>query len=247
MPQLTIETWPLVSNVLRMCTKYKIERPCTDILQRIRNEWPSTLTLHTVKMDAIAREHNRGAQFIMRNGQAVANPDYAPDAVQEDLIVNPANVISLLRECNLGSKELLAPLFYALSRTTWQFGGPAIGHHIASLSQADTERFILGLERLRMEHAALVVQPPALHAAHANSCGVHLNGSWHLVATSLLRAHGGSKQPIEDWRSIIRSLRADGRLTATYGLCPRCAEQVLEAMEQRREKLWTSLGGWFEG
>ncbi|KAI8996660.1 hypothetical protein BD414DRAFT_372804, partial [Trametes punicea] len=46
---LTIETFPTLGNVLRMATKYKISRPCADIISRIRAEWPSTLTQHDAK------------------------------------------------------------------------------------------------------------------------------------------------------------------------------------------------------
>lgn len=245
-PQLTVESWPLVSSVLRMCTKYNIERPRTEITQRIRDEWPSTLPLHDAKMDTIARQQNRGAQFIVQNGQAVANPNYDPETVQDDLIVNPAVVISLLRECDLGTRELLAPLFYALSRTTWQFGGPAVGYHIASLSHADIERLIIGVERLRTEHAALVTQLPAIHQVHEHICGARLRVFWNGIAASFLRSHGGARQPIEDWKSMTQTLRADGRLMTTYHLCGECAQTVLTTMDQRRERLWNSLGTYFE-
>lgn len=197
-------------------------------------------------MDALALNQKRTAQLIVQNGEAVANPDYDPDAVDEELIVNPAVVISLLRECDLGTKELLAPLFYALSKTTWQFGGPAVGHHIAALSQADTERLIVGVERLRTEHAALVVQLPTFDAGHDPVCGVRFKVAWCHIAAGFLRSHAGARQPIEDWKSVTQTLRGDGRLMTTYHLCPQCAEMVLGCMDQRREKLWNSLGTWFE-
>ncbi|KAI0372570.1 hypothetical protein BV20DRAFT_903506, partial [Pilatotrama ljubarskyi] len=47
--ELTVETFPALANLLRMATKYKIHRPCTDIIARIRAEWPATLTQHDAK------------------------------------------------------------------------------------------------------------------------------------------------------------------------------------------------------
>ncbi|OSC99302.1 hypothetical protein PYCCODRAFT_1373396, partial [Trametes coccinea BRFM310] len=46
---LTVETFPTLATVLRMATKYKINRPCADILARIRAEWPATLAQHDAK------------------------------------------------------------------------------------------------------------------------------------------------------------------------------------------------------
>ncbi|CAL1710249.1 unnamed protein product [Somion occarium] len=247
-PQLTVESWPLVSSLIRMCTKYEIERPRTEILQRISDEWPRVLSLHDAKMDALTRQQTRNPQFIIQNGQAVPNPHYNPGVAHDDIIVNPASVIALLRECQLESQELLVPLFYALSRTTWQFGGPAVGHHIAPLSHADVERFIVGLERLRNEHAALVVQcpNPCVPPAHDQMCGAGLRLFWPTLHVSFLRSNQGSRQPIEDWRSIIQMVRSDGRLTSTYKLCSGCAELALQTMEKRREGLWNALARYFE-
>ncbi|KAI0324294.1 hypothetical protein GY45DRAFT_1263095, partial [Cubamyces sp. BRFM 1775] len=47
--ELTVETFPTLANVLRMAKKYKIDRPCADIVARIRAEWPSTLAQHDAK------------------------------------------------------------------------------------------------------------------------------------------------------------------------------------------------------
>ena len=89
-------------------------------------------------------------------------------SVEEDLIVHPASVISLLRSCGYTDASLLFPLFYALSCTTWQFGGAALGHHLAPLSVADMERLVVGIERVRaLLGPDAAPDPAALHAAIA--------------------------------------------------------------------------------
>ncbi|EIW53176.1 uncharacterized protein TRAVEDRAFT_133157, partial [Trametes versicolor FP-101664 SS1] len=47
--RLSVETFPSLSNILRMATKYKVGRPCDDILARIRAEWPANLVQHDAK------------------------------------------------------------------------------------------------------------------------------------------------------------------------------------------------------
>ncbi|RPD60613.1 hypothetical protein L226DRAFT_461305, partial [Lentinus tigrinus ALCF2SS1-7] len=43
---LTVETFPTLATVLRMGTKYNIERPCHEIVARIRKQWPAALVDH---------------------------------------------------------------------------------------------------------------------------------------------------------------------------------------------------------
>ncbi|KAI0708487.1 hypothetical protein C8Q76DRAFT_627189, partial [Earliella scabrosa] len=47
--ELTVETFPALATVLRMATKYNIERPCEDIVARIRAQWPATLSQHDAR------------------------------------------------------------------------------------------------------------------------------------------------------------------------------------------------------
>ncbi|KAM5546010.1 hypothetical protein V8D89_000136 [Ganoderma adspersum] len=47
--QLTVETFPTLATLLRMSKRYQIERPCQDIIARIRAEWPAVLEQHDAK------------------------------------------------------------------------------------------------------------------------------------------------------------------------------------------------------
>ena len=81
---------------------------------------------------------------------------------EENLVVHPASVLGLLRECGYADAQLLFSLFsfYTFSRATWQFGGPALGHHLAPLSPADTERLVVGVERVREHYTAFAITVP---------------------------------------------------------------------------------------
>lgn len=228
--QLTVETFPTLATILRMATKYKIERPCTDIIAQIRAQWPATLPQH----DA-------------RQAQLRALPP-GEGEVHEDLVVHPASVITLLRECGYNEADILFPLFYALSRTTWQFGGPGLGHHLVSLSAADIERFVVGVERLRDRHATLVVTCPAFNMIPTNPphfCGPPTQHLWSsvvhtlLVRNGLIRAH----EPLEEWRDMIASINA---LYAQYGVCVHCHGAIVSKINAYRQNLWTLLPAFFE-
>ena len=191
------------------------------------------------------------------NGHAnPANPDgpaqnaaAAAPAQKEDLIIHPASVIAVLRECGYRDAELLFPLFYALSRTTAQFGGAALGHHLAPLSAADMERFVVGIERLRARHTALVVAPPAFDVAQG-SCG-----AWHscragseklwagLVHTLLVTNEGYPHEPIEEWQDMVASVNAQH---ARFGICGECSKSIVAKIQAHRASLWAELPEFFE-
>lgn len=232
-----------------MCTKYKIDRTCDDILQRIKQEWPRPLMEHDSKMLSARIQQAQNAPYIAQNGVNVPNPQYDANAAeQEDLIIHPGSVISLLRECGYDSPDLLAPLFYALSRGTWQFGGCAVGHHIAPLSHADVERLIIGVERLRTYHADFVSQLPSFPGMPAGhkQCEGGIRKYWATLGPSMLRATTGSRQPIEDWFSITSQLRTNPNILSSYSVCGECAKLTLAEMDRRRETLWANMPTYFE-
>ncbi|KAF7972727.1 hypothetical protein HWV62_17192 [Athelia sp. TMB] len=134
---LTIETFPKIAGLLRICTKYDIQRPRIAILDRLRIEWPIALNKHDAKCEELARRLRE------------------PGAAAEDLIVHPAAVIALLRDCGYSGVDLLSPLFYDLSSRVWQIGTPITGHHFAPLEPEDIERFTIGLNALRNSQMSL--------------------------------------------------------------------------------------------
>ncbi|TCD63454.1 hypothetical protein EIP91_005395 [Steccherinum ochraceum] len=248
-PKITVESSPFLSRILRMCTKFQINRPCQEILQLIHAEWSSKLPDHDAKMEALRQQRTKDVPtHIMQNGVSVRNPAYDSNAADEEVVINPASVIALLRECRHNLPVLLTPLFYALSRGTWQFGGPAVGNHIAPLSHADIERFIVGVERIRQQHADFVTQSPpiaSIMSAHSQTCQAALRAYWATLALAMLKATYGSRQPVEDWASVIAQARTQ-KTPQSYGLCPGCTKAVLDDMETRRRRLWTDMPKHFE-
>lgn len=234
-----------------MATKYKIDRPRTEILDCIQQEWPFTLEKHDAKTEAFRREQAQLSPFIVQGGKFIVNPQYNPTAAQhEDLLVHPAGVIALLRQGGCTSPEVLTPLFYALSRQTWQFGGPAVGHHIAPLSHGDIERFIVGLERLRNTHAASATRCPTLGIPHytANqqlTCTMGIQHYWSDLATTLTKMTTGMRQPIEDWKDLITLARLQGSFVA-YSICGECSRALVAEMEAIRMYIWSQLPTFFE-
>lgn len=233
-----------------MTSKYKVGRPCDDILARIRAEWPATLVLHDAKEDELRARLSRiygGANKppgYQHPNQGPPPPE--PAAQEEDAIVHPASVISLLRECGYHDKDVLFPLFYALSCTTWQFGGPSLGHNLAPLSSADVERLVVGTERLRTAHISFAVVVPefAISPTHPpHFCTLGVMQLWPSMLQLVLPPARRHSRPIEDWRDII-PVATHGH--TQYHVCALCARSVSSKIEAIRQSLWASLPGYFE-
>ncbi|KAI0356842.1 hypothetical protein OH77DRAFT_1423076 [Trametes cingulata] len=252
MRELTVETFPTLANLLRMATKYKVQRPCTDIISRIRAEWPSTLVQHDTKAaEARARLHklynSAQKQPAGEQGPAYAGPAHVPQPQQEDIIVHPAAVIALLRDCGYHDPDLLFPLFYALSRTTWQFGGPLLGHSLAPLSSADVERLVVGIERLRSAHTSFATVVPQHAAVPTNPPHFCMMGAAQLqtsmVPLLLPNAQNRAREPLEEWRGMISFVNTHYQ---QYQICLLCSRSITAHMESIRQRLWESLPRYFE-
>jgi len=225
---------------LRVATKYQIQRPRTAIIERLQIQWPSSLEKHDEKQAAL---RERLLQQQRQQGGGVA----------ENLIVHPASVIGLLRECNYTSPELLTPLFYDLSTRVWQFEAPLAGYHIAPLLPADKERLIVGINKLRSLQIQAFVCPitclkhPAATEQRLLACQTELLKMWHNVASTWMVRHDDHCHPVEDWAGIVRmiSMAATARDAQKDALCANCCNSVVAAMEQSRRAIWNSLTGLF--
>ncbi|KDQ56814.1 hypothetical protein JAAARDRAFT_194768 [Jaapia argillacea MUCL 33604] len=242
-PNLTIETFPTLSAILRMSTKYGVEIPRQEILAKLREEWPSSLDKHDAKY----------AAFRLRiNGQGQQND---PPLPVDDAIIHPAVVISLLRQCNYSDPDLLAPLFYDLSIRTWQFGGAAVGNNVSSLSSADTERLIVGVEMLRNCFTMFSRVPfNVLCAQHAQGPPPNcLQGSarfWdvcvpYLGQTGVIGLRDRIKlcMPIETIGDLVKI--ADQGLRQ-LGVCPQCAKAIETVWSASRKVIWEKIAVYFE-
>lgn len=167
--------------------------------------------------------------------------------MKEDLIVHPGSVIALLRECGYDDASLLFPLFYALSRTTWQFGGPALGHHLAPLLASDVERLVVGVERLRSAHTSLAVAAPNFDPVPSNPPHFCLNGAqtlWgSLVCTLFVTRRQLPHEPLEEWREMATVVSTE---FVRYQICTDCCRGILAKIVAHRQNLWNSLPKFFE-
>jgi hypothetical protein len=241
-PTLNGENFPIIAGLLRMSTKYKLNRPRCAILDRLRLEWPSSLSKYDAK---VASASNR------------ACPPVEGAAVIEDVSMHPASVISLLRECDYNSPDLLAPLFYSLSTFIPQFISLPIGHSIAALSTADTGRFIVGLNKLRCLHtassqcpvSAVIHPPPGADSRQSILCQYDLLRYWHNIAgPRLFDVKREMCHPIDDWGILFHQARADGigsNARAGEAICNDCKGKVLNHIALTREKIWDALPGLF--
>ena len=230
---MNVETYPLVAATLKASVKYEATGICNDVIALVKENWPSLLYSHDCVEDSVQ-------QFLTGLAPESAN--------SQDILVHPASVIALLRKCNYNEPHRLFPLFYSLSRRTWQFGGRALGHHLAPLMLADIERFVVGVERLRSAHTQCVLTIPNIApfytATGLHVCSDRLSTMWTaLVVTQLSSPSRAAHEPLEEWRDIMTAIEA--RHT-DYGVCEDCCVAALAAVEEYRNALWMSLPGWFE-
>ena len=233
---LNAENFPTAAALLRMSTKYKLNRPRGAMLELLRSEWPSTLPKYDAKAALAPR---------------CVNP---PAEESKDLGIHPAGVISLLRECDYNSPDLLIPLFYSLSTRIFKFSLPPTGHNISALSPADTERFIIGLNKLRNLHAAnsqcpvyvVIHPPPEKDSRQSILCQYELLRYWHnTVGPQLFDMKDQMCHPIDDWGKVSRTARADG-ISGKVGmagesLCIGCKVKVLDHIVLTRQRIWNAL------
>lgn len=233
----------MLAGLLRMSTKYNLERPRAAILDWLRLQWPSTLSKHDEKTASMSKR--------------VEPPTEAPVTVP-DVDLHPASIIALLRSCNYDSADLLIPLFYHLSTLIAQFTSPPTGHNISSLSLADTERFIVGLNKLRSIHTARSQCPvytirtshPVADSQQSILCQYELLRYWHnAIGLQLFEAKAQMCRPIEDWGELCRVARVEGVApwqgagnAGNNGMCKECKGAVLHHMDTTRQKIWDSLG-----
>lgn len=245
-PELNVITFPTLANIYRMATKYRINRARADILARIKEEWPFDLVKHDAKCAAKAR-----ALLQRQQQQPRAAPGGDEDAAfieQEEMAVPPAAVIELLRAGGCADKDVLAPLFYALTCSTWQLGGPVPGHRIAQLSYADIERFVVGLEKLRAAFVYAAADAAALTtvAMHKGQCDI---GVLHFWQTSMLtiiatkNTEATVRRPIEALKDV--AVGAKTVLLAQGTCCSACADEVVAYLTRLRATLWASLPVYF--
>lgn len=229
--------------MLRLSNKYALERLKSDILARLKKEWPASLTSHLDK--------NRA--FTQKLAPAQPVPGQAPPQalpvfdVDQDLIVHPAAVIAVLREVKCTDAVLLTPLFYDLSRRVWQLAGTTSGHHLGPLGASDVERLLIGVVRLRTSHmlkasaTTLAMLPSREHQA---LCGTRWATTYiPLLNRILIRDSNLMSEPVEDWEAAKLFVRA---IPEQQGMCAGCKDVVVKYVEEQQRLIWNSLAASFE-
>ncbi|KAF9490405.1 hypothetical protein BDN71DRAFT_1454254 [Pleurotus eryngii] len=214
--ELTVETFPSFAGLLRVTTKYKIERVRQLLINRLHEEWPSALDKHDAKV----------AAFSTR---------YLAQQNMDDTIVHPASVIALLHDCAYTPPDLMGPLFYDLSKRTWQFGGDAAGHHLAPLTPSDMEKFIVGMTKIRSAHVKSTEAP--LHVITKPTCKAALLPEWlRRVYATLYRSNNYMCTPMEDWSAFLVILKA-----SPPWVCRDCHTLLIKHCERMRQDLWKTV------
>ena len=222
--------FPVLSRLLRMSTKYEVERPKAEVIKAIEATWPKDLAAH----DSL--EVARVARAIAAKPKDFPGgvwPAYAADTRG----MHPAAVIALLRECGYNSPQILSPIFYALARRFDTLSG---GSNLARLPRADIERLLAGIHRL---YAELWKLPSALDAvvnpAHDACVAATLRWS-HTCAIPFLAAN--ARSPIE----AVRSLPARASVNPDGAPCLECNHSVVGQILALQLQMWEGLTGMFE-
>jgi hypothetical protein len=238
-PEITVINFHHLTALLRVTTKYRMARCREEVLARLRLEWPATLPAHDVKVAAFGAGYHQQTNDVLAHA-AMPGQMAAP---AEDLIVNPADVIALLRRCDYDEPDLLVPLFYDLSKRSWQFGG---GHFIAPLSHADIERLIIGSNALHRAQFDFLNVPLHLiaHELRRTTCRSGVTHVWQQVSSTLTKQRSQTVlcSPVEDWGR----LSIPRETAAQLGCCPDCAGKLAGYVEEQRLALWQSLQALFQ-
>lgn len=236
---LTVESFPRIAGLLRICTKYDVQRPRTAILERMRAEWPIALEKHDAKVEDLYRRLR------------------TPGSVAEDLIVHPSAVIALLRDCGYAGADLLTPLFYDLSTRIWQIGAP-IGHHFAPLSPVDLERFIIGLNALRNYQMVSCMCPATAllnhnqdltlyQAVDRNVCAAEASRLWtNIVGGKIAQQLDLQCDPINEWKAFPSAFKAQLPPARASPLCNGCRFRLPAVAEETRRTMWESMPAFFK-
>ncbi|KAI0034784.1 hypothetical protein K488DRAFT_44718 [Vararia minispora EC-137] len=250
MPKLTVENFPALASAFRVAMKYEVARLRDDVLVILKREWPSKLTEHIGKSNAFKAKLRPYLTAV--SGARVPNPDYDPEASNVP-IVHPSSVIALLREGGVQDVDLLAPLFYDLSRRIWQLGPPFSGHNIKYLPSADVERLLYGSATLRATHARMAstipsafIFPSQAHAHVHTTRHAHAMAAWwsSAIIPQLLHdiGHNMQGEPVEDWETA--RTQAAQSLPHIAGDCV-CCKGTLDYMSTCQTVLWDNIAGYF--
>lgn len=256
--QVTAQTFHTLAHILRMATRYGIDRAAAEVVSCIRAEWPDGLIAHMTKHgrngDGTSSQPLAEPQpvqsTITSNARASDTASSPHRRVDSGTTVHPATVIALLRECGYSDATLLFPLFYALSCTVSRTGIASLGAPLAILSGEDTARLIVGIELLRAGHASRASYPqrPRLAEADAHWCTPGVAALWTAVVTPRLlnsipvqpANHNVMADPVRGWWELARALQPPGAL-ASYSICPRCCEKLKDGLKVMVVKLWENL------
>jgi len=232
-----VETFPRIAGLLRICTKYDVQRPRTAILERLRIEWPIALENHDAKVEDLYKRLRM------------------PGGVAEDLVIHPAAVIALLRDCGYAGADLLTPLFYDLSTRIWQIGIPITGHHFAPLSLVDLERFMIGLNALRNYQMVSCMCPATVLVNHnhnygapeKNICGAEASRLWtNIVGGKIAQQLDLQCDPINEWKAFPAAFKAQIPPARASPLCNACCIRLPIVVEEIRRTMWESMPAFFK-
>ncbi|KZV61187.1 hypothetical protein PENSPDRAFT_659081 [Peniophora sp. CONT] len=244
------EDFHVTSGILRLGTKYAVDKLRDRALAHLMIAWPTTLEGWDAREEA-AREHE------FDTGQP--------------LYPSPIAVINLAREINAPS--LLPAAFYDLSRFSFSqlFDPPPLSPPLsraasppptsASLSIRDLQRLALGKEAASLAVSALIAslvrgpgaaharkpsipptQPASAHHQHNQTCATP--GACHREFAEL-GTLATRHYVCERGRGHADPLFVADELAALLGECGPCARSLDAWAQRERARLWRMLPAWF--
>ncbi|TFK74064.1 hypothetical protein BDN72DRAFT_123245 [Pluteus cervinus] len=237
--------FPVVSALLRLSTKYEVDRIRGDLIQGLAQIWPKFLS-----------------QWEAREANATnTDGSYLP----RQCYPHPIQVINLAQSTN--TLALLPAAFYDLCRYP---PSEAVAGLIASpssepeyLTDEDLMRLLRGKEHASRFLSTFIVnhlegREPSLHCIYRRDNSParrrHCQAAFEAMTFEILRNLNGvichrTLDPLAAILDIdLTQLRTNTTVqpTSGYCVCDRCRLAYEEVVEQAREELWRKLPVWFD-
>ncbi|KAJ6622813.1 hypothetical protein B0H10DRAFT_2012934 [Mycena sp. CBHHK59/15] len=217
---LTDDNFDSLARLLRICTKYCVDRPREAILQRLRLSWPASLESYDTRpWDAYSC--------------------LSPTVDIRRITVHPAKVISLLRSCSYESQDLLAPLFYAVTTCVSE----SVAESAFILSAPDLGRLICGMNKIHcimMQVAAGSTFPFDADEIHECENQNRVLSIYRHILERTVSLYAA--EPIEGWAVMISAFKDLER----EEVCRACYSGLVDFMETTRRDMWDSLADIFD-
>ncbi|KAA1471989.1 hypothetical protein DENSPDRAFT_820585 [Dentipellis sp. KUC8613] len=223
-------TFPQVAGVLRLATKYEVESLRANIMTDVIGPIYPTLLNNYLSRQALQNAILQGGRMLVKEA-------------------NPAMAITLLREVQCKDRLLLGTLFYDLSaRLASLEGAPSV--YLRNLSDADADRLIIGVARLRWTQAMcshlpkLRINELQMQNPHhnASACYTIIDNFWTSCAIPILLRQPHTSWPVEAWNNVKVNMEHN----LQQRICSHCYALLHSYVTTKELSLWNDLAGIFD-